>query len=344
MLNQLINILRFLVFLSFHIFYFSPIFYGNLKAELTYQSQLGSNQKWFDQKLSEKENLKNLIFHLSKSKHGQKLLKEAEIKSFENNSSLIDNLKVGNGSLTDTSLIRRFGANNPFEVEYIVQTTIYINRDLDPYSAILDLSHELVHYIYRPTFNPYQNPINKKDFIISTLEGQGGEVQAFINECMVLSELFPRSIHKKYNCHLVTDQSTGIINADLAKKLFYQVGPYFQQFTDHLNDYHSEHHKHQGHENIHAEFPHLSNDRVVFVSSAWSLPYPLSAQREYEEIMSKVCQNDLKRLSYIQATYQKSDSDLPSKNQPSPERSIASLGTKAQFWVEDFQKRCSSFL
>ena len=76
------------------------------------------------------------------------------------------------------------------------------------------------------------------------------------------------------------------------------------------------------------DFPHLSKGQALFISSAWGLPYPVAAFKEYVTIMGRACENDLKRLSLLKnrltrspasfsesKTYQKMHSDFSGRCQ-----------------------------
>ena len=47
------------------------------------------------------------------------------------------------------------------------------------------------------------------------------------------------------------------------------------------------------------DFPYASNETPLFISSAYGLPYPIAAIKEYLLIMKKVCRNDQKRIAYF---------------------------------------------
>jgi hypothetical protein len=75
-----------------------------------------------------------------------------------------------------------------------------------------------------------------------------------------------------------------------------------------------------------SELPQISSEHSVFISSAWGVPYPVAAVKEYSNIMERVCHNDQNRLSLMQ---NKAD------------RAPASEAYKTMF--EDFKIRCQQF-
>lgn len=272
-----------------------------------------SARTWMDYTSSEELNLKKLIELLSRSTTGEKLIKEAAYKASRTGQVLEDVIKVGEGSLTDTTLVRKFSPHSPEHVIYETRSVVYINRNLNWDDALLDLAHELTHYVYREGFNPYSESFNAKDFIKSTIEGSGGEVQAFIMECRVLRELFSRKVQTRSNCQKIED-SSGQISYTKAVELFYHVGSYFDGFHSQLQK-----------RSIASSFSDLKPEKINFISSAYGVPYPVAALMEYDLVVSKVCENDRKRLAYMQQ---------------GPKRGPASEEENGTKFMQSFTNRC----
>ncbi len=267
------------------------LFVTNLKAfeEKTIHIQGKMSQgSWMEYTSSEELNLKKLFDLLERSPSGQKLLKEAAYKASRSGQTLQDVIKVGETSLTDTTLVRKFSPNSPEHVIYDSRSVVYINRHLAWDDALLDLAHELTHFIYRESFNPYAENFNPTDFIKGTIEGSGGEVQAFLTECRVLKELFSRNVQSRSHCQKIEDPS-GQLSYGQAVDLFYHVGNYFDTFHKTL----------KGRE-IAGSFEKLKSEKINFISSAYGVPYPVAALMEYDLVVNKVCENDKKRLAYMQ--------------------------------------------
>ena len=144
------------------------------------EGSMSRNRTWMEYTTSEELNLKKLLELLSRSETGDKLIKEAAYKASRHGLTIDDVIKVGDSSLTDTTLVRKFSPHSPEHVIYETRSVVYINRSLAWDDALLDLAHELTHYVYREGFNPYAESFNARDFIKSTIEGNGGEVQAFL--------------------------------------------------------------------------------------------------------------------------------------------------------------------
>lgn len=277
-------------------FFFSYIVHAEyLFTEKSFQP----NKRWTKYSDSEKSNVKNLFRKLIKSQTGKALVRKAQLKAKKNGKSILDVVKEGQGSLTDTTLIRRFSATNPDEITYESKSIVYVNKNLSQYDAVLDLAHELTHYVYREDFNPYELNFTLPEFIKNTIEGSGGEVQAFIMECKVLSELFPRSVDNRYNCNLIRNDFGGDFSFKTAVEKFYQVGSYFESFDQMLQKY-----------GIKNEFPKVSGEKSRFISSAYGIPYPVAAFEEYQSVLNKVCENDKRRLGYFKTNKGRSPASI----------------------------------
>lgn len=232
--------------------------------------------------------LQNLLQILSRSQTGRLLIKKAKRKARSYGKTLTDVILPGEGSITDTTLVRRFSISDPSQVAYEMKSKVFINKNLNQSDAVLDLAHELTHFIYRQNFNPYQVNFTLPEFIRDTIEGVGGEVQAFMMECRVLNELFPKRLRARYSCKQIIDPKTGKLSYEVAVRRFYQVGAFFGHFHKKLK-------KHS----LGQEFPEVSKKQATFISSAYGVPYPVAAYEEYVTVMNKVCENDKRRLTYL---------------------------------------------
>lgn len=279
------------------------------------EGQITSGRSWMDYTSSQELNLKKLLELLSRSETGEKIIKEAAYKASRTGMVLEDVIKVGESSLTDTTLVRKFSPHSPEHVIYESRSVVYINKNLSWDDALLDLAHELTHYVYREGFNPYAESFNAKDFIKSTIEGQGGEVQAFLTECRVLRELFSTKIQSRSNCTKIED-SGGQLSFARAVELFYHVGSYFEGLHGQLQK-----------REIASSFSDLKPEKINFISSAYGVPYPVAALMEYDLVVNKVCENDKKRLAYMQQ---------------GPKRGPASESDHQAKFVQSYAQRCES--
>ncbi|MBT5093018.1 MAG: hypothetical protein HOM21_02170, partial [Halobacteriovoraceae bacterium] len=124
-------------------------------------------QNWLKLANTERGAVQALITLLEKSKTGKVLLRRAEKKAMKGGQQLLDVLLAGEGSLTDTTLIRKFYPSQPDNVIYESRSKVFINRRLNVKDALLDMAHELTHFSYRMPFNPYQGPFDLKRFVTS---------------------------------------------------------------------------------------------------------------------------------------------------------------------------------
>lgn len=278
------------------------------------QGSMSGNRTWMDYTSSKELNLKKLLELLSRSEQGEKLIKEARYKASRGGFTIEDVIKVGDSSLTDTTLVRKFSPHSPEHVIYESRSVVYINRNLAWDDALLDLAHELTHYVYREGFNPYAESFNAKDFIKSTIEGSGGEVQAFLTECRVLRQLFSKNVQSRSNCQKIED-TKGELSYRKAVELFYHVGSYFEGFSSQLQK-----------REIASSFSDLKPEKINFISSAYGVPYPVAALMEYDLVVNKVCENDKKRLAYMQQ---------------GPKRGPASEDDGQVKFLQSYSARCS---
>ncbi|MBP9674844.1 MAG: hypothetical protein KBD63_07075 [Bacteriovoracaceae bacterium] len=274
-----------------------------------------SYELWSRIHAKESENLQMLVDLLAESAKGKEILMLAHnkaLKNEDNQRGLLGILSVGRGSLTDTTLSRYFSPHNIHEVSYLSKSRIYINVDLSLSDALLDLAHELTHYLYRDSFNPYVKNFSPSEFIAKTIEGRGGEVDAFLVECQVQKDLFPEK--SKDLCSRIKN-SEGSFSREKTIKEFYKVGSFFKETNVFFAQY-----------GITSSA--INEAQPSFISSAYGTPYPLAAIKEYEQVLQVACQNDWKRISVLK------------------QRRPASLQNTEQeeAWDEmlaDYQKRCS---
>lgn len=274
---------------------------------------------------TESQNIQRLIAILAESPTGKKLLKKAKKKARSEGKTLLSLFKPGEGSLLDTTLVRRFSQSNPDQVYYQSKSTIYLNQYHTTLNAVLDMAHELTHFTFRKPFNPYVGNFTPDKFVKSTVEGLGGEVDAYLVECKVLYELYPTQAASLSSCEKIRDPRTGKFSKRVGVLQFYRVGQRVGKYEKELKDLNLELH----------QFPHLSSSTASFISSAWGLPYPLAAIMEYKTIMGKVCHNDQKRLVIMQNNVSRSPASLSERE-----------GQRRQYrnLKQKFQNRCQPFI
>lgn len=296
---------------------------GRRARVLFVENDIHNKDRWIDINPDEKESLKELIKLLMKSSKGKQVLLKAKQKAEKHGKTLLDVIHSAKVSTADTTLIRRFFADNPYDVVYELRSRIYLSRNLPVIDGVLDLAHELTHYISRTPFNPYQQNFNLLDFIKSTIEGRGGEADAYMTECIILKELFPQEEHHNSNCSLLIDAKTGKHSKKLAIKKFYQVGGDLSDFLYRIKQF----------KISMKDLPFLSDEEPLYISSAYGLPYPIAALEEYLSIMKRVCINDRKRLEIMKKNLLR----LPASQQKS------SRSSNYQKVNAIYKKRCLHF-
>lgn len=270
-------------------------------------------KSWFNHDLTSHMNIINLLQELSLSPSGKELIKQARQRASHYGYKLEDILKVGKNSLTDTTLTRKFSTTTPETIVYELRSLIYLNRDLSFKNAVLDLAHELTHFTYKEDFNPYHESFELNHFIVSTIEGKGGEVHAFIVECQIQQEIFPTSKDSQSRCSDIMDEK-GHPSVSKASQLFYRVGNYYSLLENELA-------KRDKTELL----KRLTSEKVSFISSAYNLPYPVAAMKEFDNVLARVCENDKNRVAYIKS------------NQG---RSPSSFNQKQMNFLQNYQQRC----
>lgn len=288
--------------------------------EKTIHIDSGTHERkpWTEYTDSDELNLKRLFDILERTPTGVKIMRDASRKAARLGMTLHDVVKVGDGSLTDTTLVRKFNPRSPEVVIFETKSVVYLNRHLAWDDALLDLAHELTHYTHRNSFNPYEDTFNARDFIKSTIEGEGGEVEAFLTECQVARELFSKSSLIRSNCRKI-ESGEGKLSFDRAVELFYHVGSYYDSF-----------HKKLSEKSLSSSFSGLSADKINFISSAYGVPYPIAALMEYELVMNKVCENDKKRLAYMQQERGKGPGRVPASTSSGVERFALSYSSRCR--------------
>src|SRR3989339_799290 len=295
------------------------------------ESNLNSKTRWILIHKDPQEAIRLLFSTLQKSKIGREIAKQAKAKAGQHGKTLLDVVRPGKTSICDTTLVRRFSKSNPDQVVYESESIVYLDRNLSVINAIVDLAHELTHYIYKTPFNPYKLNFTVKEFIQSTIEGKGGEVEAYIAECGVLYDLFPQEAAQHSNCEKIVDTNSNKFSKKKGIVAFYKIGQQFSEFKGQLKDYGVEA----------AAFIHLSEEAPMFISSAYDRPYPEAAFLEYRSIMQRACENDFQRLGVMQKSV---DSDIGKMREPASISEQFSKQRTFEYMQGSYLRRCSKFI
>ena len=267
------------------------------------------HKPWITLSSDMNESLEKLAQVMAKSNKGKMILERAKAKALKEGLNLSEILIPGEKSYTDITLVRKFSKDNPQEIQYQSHLKVFINRNLNVQDAVMDMAHELIHYTFRDNFNPYRANFNLKDFISSTIEGRGGEVDAYMAECSVFFELFDKSNASQSHCHRILNHKTQQPDRQKTVEIFYRLGSHYHPFLKKIK-------KH----NVRSSFlKHISPKQTLLMNATYDLPYPIAAVQEYENILKKTCENEYKRLNVM------------------PRREISSVILKG------YRKRCNNF-
>jgi hypothetical protein len=121
-------------------------------------------------------------------------------------------------------------------------------------------------------------------------------------------------VQSRSNCQKIED-SAGQLSYSKAVELFYHVGSYYDGLHSQLQK-----------RDIASSFSDLKSEKINFISSAYGVPYPVAALMEYDLVVSKVCENDKKRLAYMQ--------------QSGPKRGPASESEGQTKFLQSYNTRC----
>lgn len=280
---------------------------------------LNYNKRWYKSSLSDRKNMQRLFAVLAKSKTGRFLIKKARAKS--SGKELYHLVRPGASSFTDTTLLRQFKGDSAKKLKIKSLTKVSINRYLKTMDAVLDLAHEVAHFAFKNAFNPYKKSFKLKNFIRSTIEGKGGEVDAYLFECRVYKELFPQLVWSSNCARIFNDKSQKFSRKDAIKE-FYKVGKYFELMQTELA---------MNKNNLARHFP-FSKRPARLLSSAYGVPYPVAAIFEYKTVIKKVCENDFQRILL-----------LKNKSKDTISTQYAGLQKSSLFQLEKrYFKRCVS--
>lgn len=314
-----------LLFVTLIFLFVLPAFAGQFVRkihDLGSDVDLRSSSSWTTLGKTDRKSIKNLIGVLKRSPTARYILSKAKVKAREQGNLLTAVIYPGEVSICDTTLVRRFAPSDPSKIVYENKSKIYLNQELSILDGALDLIHELTHFSYKVPFNPYLAEFKLKKFISNTIEAKGGEVDAYMVECKVLEELMPGHSAKHSTCSKIRDPKSGKISRYQAIREFYKVGREYRKFWN----------KGEAYGIDKGEITQLSDDYPSLISSAYGLPYPMASILEYETIMKKACNNDLKRLALFKGKFGR----FPASSDQKIRKAYSSV-------EKSYYKRCLNF-
>jgi hypothetical protein len=275
----------------------AEIYGGDPSSELFLENS-HRQKKWGDYHSDKKISLRNVLDLLAQCQKGRELLHELEDWSRRQGKSLFDSIEAGEKSFTDTTIIREAVDDYQMVIKFSVDKKIYLDRNHSPLLAVLDLAHEITHFLYRRTVNPYVEKVDKIDFIKSTIEGRGGEVEAYLNECLVAKELGAYKFINNSNCRELEGQSEKSQRETIAKR-FYKMGQGRSVFLEKLRDWNEKNGDLENAEETHQKLPWLSSEKVDFLAAISGEAYPMGILQEYQTMLEKACANEGRRVEFL---------------------------------------------
>jgi hypothetical protein len=254
---------------------------------------------------------------LARVPSGHALIKKSlSVWNLKSDFDLLQFVKPGPVSRTDAVLTRHFDSDTGKESRER-EVTVYVNDNQSLVNMILDIAHEMVHATSRPSWDPYDPHLTAGQYILSAIDGEGGEVQAVATECKVAIELSKNYQIPTKRCqnYLKSDQDQ-TVEIDPIRRDFYRVGQWKTELSKQLG----------------AEislFPKLSADPPELYSSTGNAPYPVALLKEYQALTQVACENTRRRYS---------SSSAPERSSSKPNRSPASENDSSRIFLE---RRCN---
>ncbi len=255
--------------------------------------------------LAQQWTVAEVLKNLASTPTGSQIVSSANAVALGMGANLLQIVVPGNFSATSTNFIFRFNPQNPVETLTELQVTVILDKNVPLDEATWHLAHELTHFVRQDLANPYDlnNPISAIEDIVETIEGKGGEVDAFIVGCRVFDELTGGLVQHPI-CSEMTD-GDGEIDREEVVKRYYRVGPYYQDFVRELD----------ARGVSPTALPHLSDEASFFNSQGSQFPYPIAIFMGYLHEMRQVCATHNRRLQLMDSaseSYQNLSSQVES--------------------------------
>lgn len=233
-----------------------------------------------------------LLKELESVPTGALLLKAAKARDPDFRTHIVS----GKGSITESVFSRSYSLVDGSEALELKQQ-VTLNRNLSRSDALLDLAHELTHFAYRQPQNPYEAGFVEVAFVKNGIEGKGGELDAFVTECIVAREL--RQIRPGFpaapSCLPYQREDESFAREDVRRD-FYKVGDDWSQLAY-----------------LVPQLPELSSGQTVFTSSHAKRPYPTALVAEYRETKNAACRNNQRKATLISAQISRSPASLSNR-------------------------------
>ncbi len=211
---------------------------------------------------------------MQRSQRASQLLRQAQHVKIE----------WGSVSRTDKVLHRHFNIKTLEETNEL-EVLVTVRKDQSELAQALDLTHELVHALSVQHLDPYNPELTAADYMKTTIEGGGGEVEALIAECQALIEFRQQGFAVDHRCapyilHQKVSRSK-ILSA------YYRTGEWKERVQKRLG-YFARH------------FQYLSSQKPLLYSSTGNTPYPYALLEEFDMLTAEACLNTHKRIENME--------------------------------------------
>lgn len=203
---------------------------------------------------------------------------------------LVQKFQWARVSKTDAVITRYFNTKTG-EERRERSVTILLKQDQKLEDLVLDIAHELVHATTRTAWDPYDPELTASRYIRAAIEGEGGEVDAVLQECTIGLELSKFTSSSIDRCLSYLQGDSRVLNREQILKDFYRVGSWSEELLSKL-----------GIEIV--SLPWFSTERPRLYSSTGRTPYPVALLAEYEQMTQIACENSKKRISHLNSSTQ----------------------------------------
>ena len=245
----------------------------------------GQETKW---------NLLDALRMLNSTPTGRGIIEEANARALAMDSSLVGSIAIGEVSGVQNDFTFRFNPENPEQSLTDLSVRVFIDGSVILIDAALHLAHELVHFARARPPSPYDldAAMDGPGAILRKIEGEGGEVDAFIARCRVFRELAEGLPITDSDCQMAGDGRGGI-DREAVVKMYYRVGDYYGALLEML-----------GGDRALERMPHLSAEDAVLLQRVSAdmdaLPYPVTVGRIFLGQRRSACQTHRRRLARME--------------------------------------------
>ncbi len=227
------------------------------------------------------DSVDELVIVLETVPSGRTLWREA----LKRDPELRQKIRRARSSFTESTYIRSFRVDDAMGAVSL-RHDIYLGEKLTLGEAVLDLAHELHHYLNRQVADPYNPSLKEEEFIRNGIEGPGGELEAFEVECGVAWDLTVRydgfPDHPLCGRYRVGEKG---FHREQARRDYYAVGTALPGLVTKLSKA--------------SDLPLLSSSGVVFRSGHAGVAYPLALVREFADTLNAACRNNDRKARMI---------------------------------------------